>query len=114
MPYFELDTGFSLFPRHNHNTRGANALHKNRCLRVFAQKSLKLNITNIVNDTHHIILDKIDTHSLNGFKLYGTVFIANISGYVYCTKLLYMFVLEYYKHKQIVKKKCMDCFSSNH
>ena len=25
---------------HNHNTRGANALHKNRCLHVFAQKSL--------------------------------------------------------------------------
>ena len=47
---------------HNHNTPGANALHKNRCLHVFAQKSLKLNITNIVNDTPHIILEKIDTH----------------------------------------------------
>ena len=52
---------------HNHNTRGANALHKNRCSHVFAQKSLKLNITNIVNGTPDIILDKIDTHSLNGF-----------------------------------------------
>ena len=31
---------------HNHNTRGANALHKNRCSHVFAQKSLKLNIYN--------------------------------------------------------------------
>ena len=40
---------------HNHNTRGANALHKNRCLHVFAQKSLKLNITNIVNDNPHIM-----------------------------------------------------------
>ena len=38
---------------HNHNTRGANALHKNRCLHVFAQKSLKLNISNIVNDICH-------------------------------------------------------------
>ena len=53
---------------HNHNTRGANALHKNRCLHVFAQQSLKLNITNIVNDTPHIILEKIDTHSLNGLQ----------------------------------------------
>ena len=26
---------------HNHNTRGANALHKNRCSHVFAQKSLR-------------------------------------------------------------------------
>ena len=42
---------------HNHNTRGANALHKNRCSHVFAQKSLKLNITNIVNGTPDIILD---------------------------------------------------------
>ena len=37
---------------------------------VFAQKSLKLNITNIVNDTPHIILDEIDTPSLNGFTNY--------------------------------------------
>ena len=60
---------------HNHNTRGANALHKNRCLHVFAQKSLKLNITNIVNDTPHIILEKIDTHSLNGFTNYVKLFL---------------------------------------
>ena len=60
---------------HNHNTRGTNALHKNRCLHVFAQKSLKLNITNIVNDTPHIILEKIDTHSLNGFTNYVKLFL---------------------------------------
>ena len=86
---------------HNHNTRGANALHKNKCSHVFAQKSLKLNITNIVNGTPDIILDKIDTHSLNGFRAYKLceiVFIANISGYMYYTKLLYMFALKYFKH----------------
>ena len=60
---------------HNHNTRGANALHKNRCRHVFAQKSLKLSITNIVNDTPHIILEKIDTHSLNGFTNYVKLFL---------------------------------------
>ena len=38
---------------HNHNTRGANALHKNICIHVFAQKSLKLNITNIINAPSH-------------------------------------------------------------
>ena len=57
---------------HNHNTRGANALHKNRCLHVFAQNSLKLNITNIVSDTPHIILEKIDTH---GFTNYVKLFL---------------------------------------
>ena len=75
---------------------------KNRCSHVFAQKSLKLNITNIVNGTPDIILDKIDTHSLNGFyKLCENCFLLqNISGYMYCTKLLYMFALKYFKtHK---------------
>ena len=43
---------------------GANgyALHKNRCLHVFAQKSLKMNIKYIVIDTPRIILDNIDIH----------------------------------------------------
>ena len=54
---------------------GANALHKNRCSHVFAQKSLKLNITNIVNGTPDIILDKIDTHSLNVFTNYVKLFL---------------------------------------
>ena len=45
------------------------------CSHVFAQKSLKLNITNIVNGTPDIILDKIDTHSLNGFTNYVKLFL---------------------------------------
>ena len=90
-----LYTKLAAVPKFNHS----NALHKNRCSHVFAQKSLKLNITNIVNGTPDIILDKIDTHSLNGFTNYVKfVFIANISGYMYCTKLLYMFALKYFKH----------------
>ena len=38
-------------------------------------ESLKLNITNIVNGTPDIILDKIDTHSLNGFTNYVKLFL---------------------------------------
>ena len=78
LPYFIQN--WPLFQNsniHNHNTRGANRCknrHKNRCSHVFAQKSLKLNITNIVNDTPDIILDKIDTHSLNGFTNYVKLF----------------------------------------
>ena len=90
---------------HNHNTRGANALHKNRCLHIFAQKSLKLNITNIVNDTPHIILEKIDTHSLNGFTNYVKLFLLQTYQHT-CTVpncfifffFLNMFALEYYKY----------------
>ena len=32
-------------------------------------------VSNIVNDTPHIILDKIDTHSLNGFTNYVKLFL---------------------------------------
>ena len=81
----------------NHNTRGTSALHKNRCIHVFAQTCLKLNITNTVNDTPHLILDKIDTHSLNGSTSYVKLFYCKHTR-IRCTKLLYMFALEYYKH----------------
>ena len=56
---------------------GANssALHKNRCLHIFAQKSLKMNITYIVNDTPRIILDNIDIHSLNELTNYVKLFL---------------------------------------
>ena len=85
---------------HNHNTRGANALHKNRCSHVFAQKSLKLNITNIVNGTPDIILDKIDTHSLNGFTNYVKLFLLQTYQDT-CTVpncYIIMFALKYFKH----------------
>ena len=88
---------------HNHNMRGANALHKNRCLHVFAQKSFTLNITNSVNDTPHSILDKIDTHSLNGFTNYVKLFLLQTDQDT-CTvpncyiKIVYMFALGYYEH----------------
>ena len=78
-------------------TRGANALHKNRCSHVFAQKSLKLNITNIVNCTPDIILDKIDTHSLNGFTNYVKLFLLQTYQDT-CIVIIYMFALKYFKH----------------
>ena len=99
---------------HNHNARGANTLHKNRCLHVFAQKSLKLNIINIVNDTPHIILEKIDTHSLNGFTNYVKLFLLHIRIRVPYQIVIYVRSRILETHKQIVKKKNMDCFIFNH
>ena len=61
---------------------------------------LTLNITNIVNDTPHIILEKIDTHSLNGFTNYVKLFLLQTYQDT-CTVpncYTYMFALEYYKH----------------
>ena len=56
---------------------------------------VKLNITNIVNGTPDIILDKIDTHSLNGF-----------------TNYVKLFLLQTYQDACIVPK-CYICSLSN-
>ena len=51
-------------------------------------------VTNIVDDTPHIILDKIDTHSLNGFSNYLKLFLqqtCQYRPYVYCTNFVYVF-----------------------
>ena len=45
------------------------------CLSVHLREVGGLNITNIVNGTPDIILDKIDTHSLNGFTNYVKLFL---------------------------------------
>ena len=42
---------------------------------VFAKSQNLSSITNIVNGTPDIILDKIDTHSLNGFTNYVKLFL---------------------------------------
>ena len=73
-------------------------------------------MTNIVNDTPHIILEKIDTHSLNGFTNYVKLFLLQTYQE---TRVLYQIVIYVRSriletHKQIVKKKNMDCFIFNH
>ena len=65
--------------------------------------SFKLNITNMVNDTPNIIIKLNRYTSFKWvYKLCETVFTANISGYMYCTKLLCMFALKYFKHINIL------------
>ena len=56
------------------NICAAQELRVGQCAPL-SQKSLKLNITNIINGTPDIILDKIDTHSLNGFTNYVKLFL---------------------------------------
>ena len=64
---------------------------------MYLHKSLKLNITNIVNDTPHIILDKIDTHSLNGFTNYVKLFLLQTYQDTCTVPNCYMFALNYFK-----------------
>ena len=55
---------------HSHNTRTRNDIHIRPALHEFAKRSIRHDIPRTVNDSPHIIKDKILTHSLQGFTNY--------------------------------------------
>ncbi len=62
---------------HQHNTRNRNELRTGRPAHEYAKKTIRYNLPIVVNSTTREILDKIDTHSLNGFAGYTKRFILN-------------------------------------
>ena len=55
---------------HNHNTRKITTLHTFKTKHEFAKKTLKYNLPCTINNTPHIVKDKVNTHSFQGFSLY--------------------------------------------
>ena len=55
---------------HNHNTRKITTLHTLKTKHEFAKKTLKYNLPYTRNNTPHIVKDKVNTHSFQGFSLY--------------------------------------------
>ena len=55
---------------HNHNTRKITTLHTFKTKHEFAKKPLKYNLPYTINNTPHIVKDKVNTHSFQGFSLY--------------------------------------------
>ena len=55
---------------HNHNTRNITTLHTFKTKHEFAKKPLKYNLPYTINNTPHIVKDKVNTHSIQGFSLY--------------------------------------------
>ena len=55
---------------HNHNTRKITTLHTLKTKHEFAKKTLKYNLPYTINNTPHIVKDKVNTHSFQGFSLY--------------------------------------------
>ena len=55
---------------HEHNTRQRNRLHIARTSHKYADKCIRHSIPKTVNNTDNIILDKINTHSMQGFSKY--------------------------------------------
>ena len=55
---------------HNHNTRKITTLHTFKTKHEFAKKTLNYNLPYTINNTPHIIKDKVNTHSFQGFSIY--------------------------------------------
>ena len=55
---------------HNHYTRQQQNLHICVAKDTFARKCIRYSLPNLINETSSDIIDKVFTHSVNGFKLY--------------------------------------------
>ena len=71
LPSYLLDMPFNLnTDTHNYFTRQHNELHQPLARHEYAKKCLRFDLPRIINNTPRIILDKIYTHSLDGFAWY--------------------------------------------
>ncbi len=55
---------------HDHNTRIKHNIHHPIAKHIFVKNCVRFGIPRIVNDCPNSILDKINTHSLQGFTVY--------------------------------------------
>ena len=56
---------------HRYNTRQRNSLSSTKTNRVFSEKYIRVQVTKVVNSTVPEIINKIDTHSYDGFCRYA-------------------------------------------
>ena len=71
LPVYLLNLPFQFnYETHDHNTRQRNQIHRSKVTHAFAVKSIRHNLPLVINDTVPEILEKIDTHSLQGFAGY--------------------------------------------
>ena len=55
---------------HRHHTRQIHDIHQPLAKHDFAKKCLRVYLPRTINNTSDSILDKINTHSLQGFSMY--------------------------------------------
>lgn len=78
LPSYLLDLPFHPnSDTHDYNTRQVDDIHQPLAKHDYAKLSLRFDLPRIVNDTPEIILDKIFTHSLDGFTWYTKQYIIN-------------------------------------
>ena len=76
MPVYLIN--LNIIPNYNihcHDTRKATNIHTSMTRHEFAKKCLKYNLSQIINDTSELVLEKIVTHSLRGFAYYLTMYL---------------------------------------
>ena len=92
--YFQHFSYIHNFEIHHHYTRETSSIFIPRVNHAYAQKHIRHNLIQTINNTPTNIIDKIHTHSLRGFLNYIKVFIfGNYEDH--CFKLLYMQTLKY-------------------
>ena len=71
LPRYLLDMPFNTNAEtHGYDTRSRNNIHQPIAKHEYAKRTLRFDLPKIVNETPAIILNKIHTHSLNGFTWY--------------------------------------------
>ncbi len=82
--YFNIDNSDFMLQTnrviHEHNTRQGNRIHIARTNHKYADKCIRHSIPKTVNSTNNNIIDKINTHSLQGFSKYiKTIYLQSYS-----------------------------------
>ena len=73
--YFQHFSYIHNFEIHHHYTRETSSIFIPRVNHAYAQKHIRHNLIQTINNTPNNIIDKIHTHSLRGFLNYIKVFI---------------------------------------
>ena len=73
--YFQHFSYIHTFEIHHHLSRKTSSIFIPRVNHAYAQKHIRHNLIQTINNTPNIIIDKIHTHSLRGFLNYIKVFI---------------------------------------
>ena len=71
LPFYFLD--FECVPRseiYDHDTRYAHLIDSETTRTVMAEKCMRHHLANIINETPRIIMEKINSHSINGFMFF--------------------------------------------
>ena len=108
--YFQHFSYIHNFEIHHHYTRETTSIFIPRVNHAYAQKHIRHNLIQTINNTPNNIIDKIHTHSLRGFLNYIKVFI------LVTTKITVMFQIviymgHFHKKGQITVKTWRSFFN---